>query len=715
MIRIALDAAGVGLLLVADDDGLPEVVHWGASLGPVDQDLFDMVALGARWMFAPNSLDQPLRLGILPEARFGWTGTPGLVGSREGLDWSPAWRVTAARLDGEDVDSFAVGGAGVVEFEAEASGLWLRITVELLETGLVRARATLRNDGEAVYTLEELTLRMPVPLRAGEALDLAGRWAVERVPQRRKLGVGAHRREGRHGRTGADSAFILSVGTDGFGYADGEIWAAHTAWSGNHIHVVERDTIGAQTLGGGELLLPGEGRLARGEEYLSPWVYFNHAIGLDAQAARFHDHLRSLDVNPGPERPVALNVWEAVYFDHNLERLTDLADRAASLGVERFVLDDGWFGGRRNDTAGLGDWVVSPDVWPDGLHPLVDHVHDLGMEFGLWIEPEMVNLDSDVARAHPDWVMQLADRLPVPSRHQFVLNLTIPEAFEHVLGQLSAIFDEYRIDAVKWDHNRDLIDAGTAGEGRASVAAQTRAYYRLFDELRSRFPDIEFESCSSGGGRIDLEVMERAQRVWVSDNIDPDDRQRMLWWTGQLLPMELMGSHIASGRSTVSGRWHDLNYRAATACFGHLGIEWDLAQASEEELEQLGWWIGWYRQHRHTLLTGRLVRADLGVPGTYFKGAVTDDHAIYSLAVTDASATATMGMVRFPGLDPQAVYKVTAIEREAVPPFMQVPWMHAPAVVMTGRQLSEAGLRAPTMRPSSVVLFELEKLPFQED
>ena len=252
---------------------------------------------------------------------------------------------------------------------------------------------------------------------------------------------------------------------------------------------------------------------------------------------------------------MTLNVWEAVYFDHDLDRLLELAERAAAVGVERYVLDDGWFGARRNDRAGLGDWVVSPDVWPDGLHPLIDRVRKLGMQFGLWFEPEMVNPDSDVARAHPEWIMAARAEWPIESRHQQVLNLGIPEAYEHVKGQMLALLDEYDIGYIKWDHNRDLIEAGTAPDGgRPGVHAQTLAFYRLLDELKAAHPGLEIESCSSGGARVDLGVLERADRVWVSDCIDPHERQHMLRWTAQLIPPEYLGSHIASGRSHTTGR-----------------------------------------------------------------------------------------------------------------------------------------------------------------
>ena len=215
------------------------------------------------------------------------------------------------------------------------------------------------------------------------------------------------------------------------GSPSGEIWAVHVAWSGNHTHYAERLSTGEQVIGGGELLLPGEVVLAQGESYASPWVYGSYGTGLDEVARRFHRYLRSRRQHPSSDRPVTLNVWEAVYFDHDLERLVELAEVAAEIGVERYVLDDGWFGARRHDRAGLGDWTVSTDVWPDGLHPLVDKVTGLGMQFGLWFEPEMINLDSDAARAHPEWVMATGQRtageLSLPtgdqSRHTRVLRL----------------------------------------------------------------------------------------------------------------------------------------------------------------------------------------------------------------------------------------------------------------------------------------------------
>ena len=711
--RLLLTANGVSIAVRVAGSRMPEVVHWGHELLPLTTEQFDSLALANVVQVGPNNPDIPPRFGILLEGRHGWAGRPGLVGSRGGRDWTPDWAVTDVLVDGRPAEPLANLGPAIVEFRAhsETSRLDLAITLELTSEGLVRLRGELTNLDEAPFTVDELTLALPVPSRASELFDFAGRWGVERFPQRRAFTVGQHRREGRHGRTGADSAYVLHAATPGLGFRAGEVWSVHTAWSGNHLHAAERDFIGMQFLSGGELLLSGEVVLARGQSYATPWLYFNYGVGLDEQADRFHRHLRGLPHAPSAQRPVTLNVWEAVYFDHDAPRLLDLADRAAALGVERFVLDDGWFGARRDDRAGLGDWVVAADVWPQGLHPLVDRVKDLGMEFGLWFEPEMVNLDSDLARAHPEWIMQPAGRLPVESRQQHVLNLSIDGAWEHVFGQMDAILSEYRIDYVKWDHNRDLIDAGTAPHGTPAVHAQTLAYYRLLDALRENHPDVEFESCSSGGARVDLEVMRRVERVWVSDVIDPHERQRMLTWTSQLLPPEFQGSHIASGRSHSTARWHDIDFRAATAVFGHLGIEWDLAQATEEELGQLRWWIDWYKANRGVLLAGRQVRVDMREPECYFKGVVTQDKAIFSLSVLSASPVVTLGMLQFPGLDPEATYRVTVIDRQLVPPIHIVPWEAAGTpLVLPGHALIHAGIRAPQMQPDTAVIFELERL-----
>ncbi|ROS21561.1 alpha-galactosidase [Rathayibacter sp. PhB127] len=723
---VHLRASGVSVVLDLTSGRLPAVLHWGADLGTAT--LEDVIALAEADVepVVPNVVDEPIRLSLLPEQHTGWVGRPGLSGHREGTDWSPLFRTTALSVDGSELGSggalelVSTGPATVlVHAVDETAELALELRIELLGSGLLRARAALTNLGTGTYTLDALTLALPIPARGREILDFAGRWGKERVPQRRELVVGLHEREGRRGRTGADAATVLSVGVPGFGFAAGEVWGIHVGFSGNHRHYAERLSNGFQVLGGGELLLPGEVRLAQGAAYEGPWVYGAYGTGLDDQAHRFHRFLRSRPSHPRSPRPVTLNVWEAVYFDHDLDRLRDLADRAGRLGVERYVLDDGWFRGRRDDTAGLGDWSVDQDVWPDGLGPLVDHVRGLGMEFGLWFEPEMINLESDLAAAHPEWIMATGGRLPVPSRHQHVLNLGVPEAYEHVLARISAILTEYDIAYVKWDHNRDLVDAGTSPSGVAGVHVQTLSTYRLLDELRRRFPGLEIESCSSGGARVDLGILERTDRVWVSDCIDPLERQQMNRWTMQLLPPELLGSHIASGVSHTTGRSHRLSFRAGTALFGHLGIEWDLATATEAESEELQGWIALYREHRRLLHSGDVIRVDEADDTLLVYGAVAEDRseALFFLASIGRSAVSPRGRFVLPALDADSRYRVRPVFVGGLPESVQAPvWFGEdlggdgagfPGTVLSGRALAAAGLQTPAILPDETVVLSV--------
>lgn len=642
--------------------------------------------------------------------------------SRGGRDWAPRFRVDAvtglagqALAAGESdvllVDAVHAPAGLVVRASDPVCGLALDIELVLHPSGLLQARATLTNTGVDGYQLDALALALPVPQRATELLDFAGRWGKERVPQRQPMRVGAHVREGRHGRTGADAATIVHLGEPGFGFAQGEVWGVHTAWSGNHVTWAEQVLTGEQVLGGGELLLPGEVVLDHGQTYATPWIFFNHGTGLDDLAANNHAFVRARQPRVSPRRPVTLNVWEAVYFDHDAERLVDLAHRAARVGVERFVLDDGWFGARRSDHAGLGDWVVSPDVWPRGLHPLVDAVTGLGMQFGLWFEPEMVNPDSELAREHPDWVLQVPGRLPLESRHQWVLDLGNPDAYAHVRDQMMALLDEYPIGCIKWDHNRDLLDAGTGVTGRPGVHAQTLAFYRLVDELKQAHPGLEIESCSSGGARIDLEVVQHCDRVWVSDNIDPTDRQQMMRWTAQLLPPEYLGSHIASGASHTTGRHHSIDYRAATAVFGHLGIEWDLAAATPDELDALTRWVAWYKDNRHVLNDGRLVRVDLPqAPTAYLHGVVTPGRAIFAFTELELSPTWSIGTLQLPGLDPDATYRVTPLDLTLPAADRHDDGCDSEPRLFTGRQLATVGLRAPEVLPEQTRILVLDRV-----
>ncbi|WP_210479337.1 alpha-galactosidase [Naasia sp. SYSU D00948] len=704
-VPVHLTAAGVSLV-IDPSAAVPRILYWGRE-GEFARD--DLLALrqDAEGIRITEGVTAPLAASVLGLPSAGWVGAPGLEGHREGTRFSPLFELAEAGLHALPTGA-AVRTAGV---DSDA-GLRLEITIALLESGLVRLEAELTSIATGTYDLEGMRLSLPVPTEAQEVLDFAGRHLRERSPQRSPFLVGSHLREGRRGRTGSDATPVLAAGETGFGFGGGEVWTIHTAWSGNHTTSADLGLGGVRVLSGGELLLPGEVRLAEGESYRTPYVYGSYGSGLDEAAQRFHRHLRSKPGAPASSRPVVLNTWEAVYFRQDLASLVALAERGARVGAERFVLDDGWFRGRRNDRAGLGDWQVDAGVWPDGLGPLVEKVRALGMDFGLWFEPEMVNEDSDLARAHPEWILAPGERLPLPGRNQQVLNVANPEAYRYLLESMSELIERYSIDYLKWDHNRDLLEPGDRVTGRPGVHRQTRAVYALIDELRARHPGIEIESCSSGGGRVDLGILERTDRVWASDCIDALERQQIQRWTGQLLPPEYVGSHVGSPVAHTTKRRHTLAFRAATALFGHFGIEWDLRDASDEELEELAAWVELYKSERALLHSGRTWRADHPDPAYWVHGVVSEsaDRALFAFVATGTGVAAHPGKVRLPGLRDDQRYRLEAVDlcRESLmkggagqPGWTASPqWLH-------GGTLTRAGTQAPRLYPEQAFLLRL--------
>ncbi|MFG3023175.1 alpha-galactosidase [Streptomyces sp. NPDC048254] len=723
---VSLRAAGT-CFAVELTEPVPRVLHWGADLGELTTEDLTALSLTAEPALLNNALDTPRRFTVWPTEADGWSGTPAHHGHLSGTAGAPRPTLTGAthRADPEG------GGELELRLTEAASGLDITLTYALDTHGILTADAVLsRAEGAdsaessdpAPYDLSGALTLLPLPRRATEILDFTGKWSRERSPQRRPLHQGSHVRDVRRGKPGVDSPYLLTVGVPGFGFRTGEVWAVHVAWSGDQRYLVEQLPEGAgvhaSALGGGELLRAGEIRLAPGDSYRTPRCHFAwSADGLDGIADRFHRHLRARPQHPRGPRPLVLNSWEGVYFDHDLGRLKALAERAAAVGVERFVLDDGWFRGRRADTAGLGDWLPDPAVWPEGLTPLADHVRALGMDFGLWVEPEMVNLDSHLARTHPDWILGPAAGLGPSARHQHVLDLSRPEVFDYLLKSLDALVGSYDIAFLKWDHNRELHEAVHAPGDRPAAHAQVEALYRLLDAVKQQHPALEIESCASGGGRVDLGVLARTDRVWPSDCNDPVERQAIQNWTGQLLPPELVGSHVGAARSHTTDRVTSDTFRLITALFGHAGIEQDLNECSAEELTRLTAWGTLYRELRPLLHTGRTVRADLEDESRVLHGVVAQDgsRALYSWARVATSPEGQSGRTPFPGLDPDARYRLRVRTELGLPSFHQVApplWLTAAVddwLTLPGAVLTTAGLPMPTLNPAQALLVEVHR------
>ncbi|KUY85749.1 alpha-galactosidase [Burkholderia sp. RF4-BP95] len=642
---------------------------------------------------------------------FGWFHQPALVGSRPGevgdSDWAQRFR-----LDEMSVDNHAV----TMKLSDELAGLGVILSYSIdPASDVITMWAELENRGATPFRVDWLAAAtVPLPSEADRVLGFSGRWTLEFQEDREVLGSATWRRDNRRGRTSHDSFPGVIVGSS---LADdaGAVYGAHLGWSGNHTIIIEPMADGRRQLQLGEWLAPGEVVLAPNERYRTPCAFLSYSEqGLNGLSAQFHRFVRA-NVLRWPRqtmqpRPVILNTWEAVYCDHDLEDLKELASAGARIGIERFVLDDGWFHRRDNDRAGLGDWWPDADKYPRGLTPLIHHVQDLGMEFGLWVEPEMVNPDSELYRAHPDWALQLDGRPLVTGRNQLVLNLTDPDVHEYLFTKISALLRGHSISFLKWDMNRDLATAGH--HGLPAYRHQTRAFYALLDRLRTAFPDVEIESCASGGGRADYGVLTRMHRVWASDSNDALTRISIQRGFLRFFPPELMGAHIGADRSHTTGRRHTLAFRAAVALFGHLGVEIDPRAMPADEIESLVRWIAIYKEWRSILHAGTLHQGHIGEALSWIQVVAEDSNAsllaVYRLREDNARYATPL---KINGLRRDIAYRVQMLYAPVAPHFVKttevLEKMQNEGVVLSGSSLQGFGLPLPPMPPESAVVISM--------
>ncbi len=680
-------------VVVLDDGSMPRLVHLGSPTGGF--------APGARTRPVPRgAIDVAPPLGLVTEHGSGFEGRPGLVGARsDGSAWSPRFGSTRR----PDVEADRVR----FHLTDTVAALDLELDVAVDDAGVVEITATLTNAGSGPYHLQRLAPSVPLPPDADEVLTFTGRWCREFQPERSPL-LATTVIENRQGRTSHERLPAAVVGSPGFGEDQGHVVGAQLAWSGNYEVAVERLVDEHRHVQLGELLSPGEVVLGPGERYRSPAVLVTWSdAGLGELSRRFHRSLRARLGLVGP-RKVLLNTWEAVYFDHDLDTLAALADVAAEVGVERFVLDDGWFGSRRDDTRGLGDWYVSDEVWPDGLQPLIDRVHGAGMDFGLWVEPEMVNPDSDLYRAHPEWALVTEGYEPVLGRHQLVLDFGRAEVRDHIVARLDDLLSTYDIAYLKWDMNRRVVQG--SHHGRPGTHGHVRGLYEVLDRVRATHPTVEIESCSSGGGRVDAGILGRTQRVWTSDCNDALERQLIQRGFSLLFPPEVMGAHIGPDAAHTTARRQPLGFRLATALFGHLGIEWNLLAADAEARKRIASAVTLHKRLRPLLHGGDVVRLDHVDPSVLVHGVVSADrtHAVVAYVVLAPGRASVPAPIRVPWLDGDTVYRVQVIdELDSAVDFGRTTPTWTDGLVATGAQLAASGLQPPLLHPESALLIDV--------
>lgn len=391
--------------------------------------------------------------------------------------------------------------------------------------------------------------------------------------------------------------------------------------------------------------------------------------GLGQMSRQLHRAIREQlirDPLQGRRRPVLINNWEATYFDFNAEKLVDIAKTAAPLGIELFVMDDGWFGARNDDSRGLGDWQVNTEKLPGGLEALAPRLKELGMKFGIWIEPEMVNEDSDLYRAHPDWALQVPGRPPARGRGQLVLDFSRQEVRRHIYGQIKAVLSSAEISYVKWDMNRSLTDVYSAAlppERQGEVYHRyVLGVYETLEWLRRDFPHILIEGCAGGGGRFDAGMLYYTPQIWCSDNTDAIDRLRIQYGTSFCYPVSAMGAHVSVAPNEENGRVTPMETRGVTAMSGTFGYEMDLSKCTQEERDTIQRQTAFFKERYGLIQRGdyyRLTDPFRNGPYTAWEQVSPDRReALVSLVTTALRAAPSFQTLRLKGLDPALTYQV---------------------------------------------------------
>ena len=704
---LRLDCPTTTLILSVDLGAPPSLAYFGNRLHD-GVNAEEVVALGTS-QGGPGNPDVAITASLAMEPGLGLLGPNGFAAHRNGADWASRFDVVSAARDGQRV---------TIHCADPRTHLALVYVFELgAETGALTISSTLTNHGTAPLDLSEMaTACLPIPPRMTEIIGFTGRWTGEFQRERLARHSGGYVRENRRGRSSHDTFPGVVLCTPATTENAGEAYGLSLAWSGNHRLRVDTLNDGRVIAQMGALFGAGEMRLAPGASYESPTIIAAYSSnGLAPMSRAFHAHVRENLLTPAMRakpRPVHYNTWEAVYFDHDVARLKDIATQAAAIGAERFVLDDGWFGSRRDDLSGLGDWFVSADVYPKGLGPLVDHVTGLGMEMGIWFEPEMVNPDSDLYRAHPDWVLDARGLAQIPYRNQVVLDISRAEVSDYLFDRIDAVLSAHDIRYIKWDMNRDLSHPGDA-HGQQRAHAQVRSLWALLDRLRAKHPGVDIESCASGGGRTDLGILAHTDRIWTSDTNDAIDRQQIQRGTSTFLPPEVMGAHVGPGHCHQTGRRLSMAMRAGTAMMGHMGIELNLLTEPEADLAELKAAIALHKQHRALIHSGAQQRLD--TPDYLVAmGVVARDRseALFSVAWVDGHTRTLPDRVHFTGLDPARHYRLRRVwpsgwRSVSSPSIIETLDLDGAGTLLSGEALMTAGLQMPLSQGETVLIFHL--------
>lgn len=573
------------------------------------------------------------------------------------------------RYEGYEVGSRMAADDLIVRLRDEYYRLRVELRYRVIEKyDLIERSVTIVNEEDVPVRIDQvMAAAWSAPAEPFVRLThVTGRWAGEYQLRRAPLTEGKKVLESRQGFTGAHANPWFALDDGKADELSGNVWFGALGWSGNWKIVLESSTFGQVRVVGGVNDFDGAFTLGPGESYTSP-VFTGGFVsgGFGEMSRNLHNYQRDYVLPGSRERKVLYNSWEATEFAVNVREQIELAKQAARIGAERFVVDDGWFGARHSDRAGLGDWQVNPQKFPNGLQELIDKVKRLGMDFGLWVEPESVNPDSELYRKHPDWVYQFPMREGTLLRNQLMLNLGKPEVKAFVLEFMTDLLSTYDIAFIKWDMNRTITEPGAVPlreHAEESVwIKHVDHLYEIWAELRRRFPRVEFETCAGGGSRIDLGMLRFADQAWISDNTDARDRLTIQEGFSYAYSPSVMMCWVTESPHGMNGRRLPLSFRFHSAMLGGLGIGANIARWSEAEIAEANRYVALYKQVRHMVAEGDLYRlasfAEGDVAAWQYVSRDRDEIAVFAFRQAQYFGDAELRL-RLQGLEPDARYRM---------------------------------------------------------
>ena len=519
-------------------------------------------------------------------------------------------------------------------------------------------------DGE-VYIRKLMSLMLDLAEANYEMLTLDGDWGKEAHEHRRYLECGVLVNESTVGASSNKHNPAFALVEQGADYTRGSVYGFNLIYSGNHYSAAERssfDTARVMTGINPHCFL---WRLKGGESFVTPQAVMTYSHqGTNGMMANMHAFVNEHIVrgeHKNADRPIVLNNWEATFFNFNRSKILALARSAKKLGIEMFVLDDGWFGKRNNDLAGLGDWVENRKKLPGGIKYIANQVNKMGMKFGLWFEPECVNPDSDLYRAHPDWAISIPGRELTLGRNQLILDLTRPEVRKYIIDSVDKVLSGANIEYVKWDYNRHISDmySATLKQQGEFFHRYTLGLYEVLSEIFcKRHPEILFESCSSGGNRFDLGMLCFSPQIWTSDNTDPIERLDIQGGIYNFYPQSTVSAHVSMAPHAQTLRETPIATRFNVAAYGVLGYELDFSELTHHERWQVKQQIAYYKEHRRSFQYGKLSKVKLKNPGQISWQITDGEKTFASLYQKTKEACPGRDRLDVPGLDADKLYTV---------------------------------------------------------